>query len=138
MNIMKKAYGLLAVAALSFNIAACSTADKGDPGSPDTVIVPVAQDTSENSFPFAANPPSVQVGDTSTLNWAVQGAESCTASSPSDPKWKGTQNTSGSFSVGPYTQDGSYVYVLTCTSPTGGVLSQPATVTVGKPSSTIG
>lgn len=138
MNIMKKTCGLLAVIALGFNIAACSTADKGKPGSGTTVLVPVAQDDGGNSFPFAANPPLVQVGDTSTLNWAVQGAESCTASSPSDPAWKGTKNTSGSFSVGPYTQEGSYVYVLNCSSPTGGVLSQTATVTVGKPASTIG
>lgn len=138
MNIMKKACGLLAVAALSFNIAACSTADKGNPGNNNTVIVPVAQDAGGQSFPFAANPPVVDVGDSSTLEWAVQGAQSCSASSPSDSTWTGNQNTSGSFSVGPYAQDGSYVYVLTCTSPTGGVLSQTTTVTVGQPSSTIG
>lgn len=138
MHIIKKACGLLAVMILGSNIAACSHADKGS-GSTTVVVVPVAQDASGNPTPFTVSPTSVSTGTPATLNWTVQGASSCTASGDSsNGKWTGIQPTSGSVSVGPYSTPGTYTYVLTCTSPSGGVLSQTATLTVGNMTSTTG
>lgn len=139
MHIIKKACGILAVVALGFNVAACSTADEGGNRTVTPVVVPVAQDASGNPAPFAVNPQSVPTGTPAALSWAVQGAESCAASGDSsNGKWTGTQSTSGTVEVGPYSTPGNYTYVLTCTSSSGGVLSQTATLNVGNPSTTTG
>lgn len=141
MHIMKKACGLLAVVVLGLNISACSTADKGSSSVP--TVIPVAptigKDSSGNSKPFTLSPQSVATGQTSNLSWVVAGAKSCTASGDtSNGKWTGHPDPSGSATVGPYSTAGDYTYVLTCTSETGGVLSQTATLHVGTPASTVG
>ncbi len=140
MNIMKKACGLLAVVVLGLNITACSTADEGNGGNGGgNVVVPVAQDANGNPVPFTVSPSTVSTGTQATLNWAVQGADSCSASGDtSNGKWTGTQPTTGSVAVGPYSTPGSYTYVLTCTSSSGGVLSQTATLNVGSAAVTTG
>ncbi|MES2491393.1 MAG: hypothetical protein V4607_16525 [Pseudomonadota bacterium] len=141
MHIMKKACGLLAVAILGSNIAACSHADKGG-GTTVTVVVPVAQNANGDPAPLTVSPSTVSIGTPATLNWSVQGASNCTASGgAANDTWRGNQPTtspSAGVQVGPYSTPGNYTYVLTCTSSTGGVLSQTATLTVGNVPSTIG
>lgn len=138
MHIIKKTCGILAVAALGFNIAACSTADKGG-GAVQPVPPTIAVDNNGNAQPLTLTPANVGIGETSNLTWSVAGASNCTASGDkSNGKWTGSQPTSGSVQVGPYNMVGEYSYVLTCTSDSGGSLSQIATLNVGSPAVTTG
>jgi len=62
---------------------------------------------------LSANPQIVRTGATSQLAWTVTDATACEASAG----WSGSRPTSGSETVGPFTQDTTFT--LTCTGPGG-------------------
>ncbi len=64
------------------------------------------------------------MGQSATLTWSSQNADSCVASGA----WSGAQALSGSLSVAP-TNAGSSAYTLSCTGP-GGTVEQSATLTL--------
>lgn len=65
---------------------------------------------------LAANPSSLYVGDSSTLNWSVtNNPTSCTASGD----WSGVKSTSGPASTGALTSAKTYTYTLTCQNSAG-------------------
>jgi hypothetical protein len=72
---------------------------------------------------LSANPTTVNMNGSSTLNWSSSNATSCTASGA----WSGAKPVSGSQNVGPLTQDSTFS--LSCTGP-GGTTTRPVTVTV--------
>jgi len=76
---------------------------------------------------IAANPASLVLGGSSTLNWSSTNATACTAGSA----WSGPEATSGTQSVTP-TATGTSSYDLTCTG-SGGSVTSTATVTVTAP-----
>jgi len=76
---------------------------------------------------IAANPASLVLGGSSTLNWSSTNATACTASGA----WSGTEATSGMQSVTP-TATGTNSYALTCTG-SGGSVTSTATVSVTAP-----
>jgi hypothetical protein len=81
---------------------------------------------------FAASPPAISTGQTTTLTWATSAATSCAASGGSGADgWGGAVavNSSGT-SVGPLNAAGTYVYSLICTGPGGTGAPQSVSVQV--------
>jgi len=75
---------------------------------------------------FSADPSTVNYFDSTTLNWLVQNATSCTASGD----WSGDKALSGSEGSGPLTADGGYE--LSCIGD-GGISLASLTVMVNPP-----
>lgn len=84
---------------------------------------------------FAASPPSVDVGQSTSLAWTSVDAASCTGSGGTgSDSWSGARDTSSSgFSVGPFASAGVYTYSLACAGPGGLGAIQSTTVTVTAP-----
>lgn len=76
----------------------------------------------EPTLQFSANPESITEGQSSSLSWSSEHADSCTASNG----WDGVKGSSGVEVVSPII---STTYTLECTGE-GGVVSQEITVTV--------
>ncbi|MGH8539238.1 MAG: beta strand repeat-containing protein [Stenotrophobium sp.] len=117
--------GLAAIALASLALSACSTADNGNGLSGNGALPTIGS--------FNLTPTVVQPGGTATLTWATANATACAASGdPSNGNWTGAQPTSNAAgtTIGPYTQSGTYSYVLTCTGP-GGSASAVQTLMVG-------
>jgi len=78
---------------------------------------------------FAAAPPAVQTGGSTTLTWTVLNATGCIASGGTGSDgWSGSVGTTGAGKlVGPIGPAGSYTYTLTCSGP-GGTTSNSTTV----------
>jgi hypothetical protein len=72
---------------------------------------------------------TIAAGGSSTLNWTVQNATSCTASAtPANAQWTGDQsNTNGSRPIGPL--NATTIFSLSCMGP-GGTAQQSVTITV--------
>jgi hypothetical protein len=81
---------------------------------------------------LSADPATVSLQGSTTLQWSASNAASCTASGG----WSGTRGLSGSETVGPLAA--TTTFVLTCTGP-GGSASQSASVVVanGSPAPTV-
>ena len=81
---------------------------------------------------LSAEPTTVSLQGSTTLQWAATNAASCTASGG----WSGTRGLSGSETVGPLAA--TTTFVLTCTGP-GGSASQSVSVAVanGSPAPTV-
>lgn len=73
-----------------------------------------------------AEPPEVNVGEKSNLNWSVGNCTSCWAS---DGPWEGTWGCTGAAEVGPFDEPGDYTFSLTCEGP-GGSVEELVTVKV--------
>ena len=81
---------------------------------------------------FAADPPNVSPGQSTTLTWVIPGATACTASGPAGTTdFTGSKPTEGSQSVTPPSTPGVYTYTLTCTDGNGGTQTATVDVTVG-------
>jgi hypothetical protein len=66
-----------------------------------------------------------------TLNWTVSNATTCTGTGPAS--WVGAKSVpTGSQSTGNLTGPNTYTYTLSCTGP-GGIRSDSVTITVGSP-----
>ena len=79
---------------------------------------------------FSANPGAVSSGDSTTLNWSVSNATSCTAAGG----WSGNRGVSGSEVVGPLSSDTSFT--LLCTG-AGGEATDTVLVTVDSDAPTL-
>jgi len=75
---------------------------------------------------FTASPASIIVGQTSTLNWSVQDADSCIASGG----WSGSKSASGGSQTLSGLAVGSYNYILVCQSAAGSSAPKTATLEV--------
>ena len=80
---------------------------------------------------FGATPTAIASGGSSTLDWTVTGATSCTASSAEDPAWNGARSETGGSELVTPTADTTYT--LTCTDGIDPDESVDAVVTVGPP-----
>jgi hypothetical protein len=79
---------------------------------------------------FTATPSTVNAGDTTTLNWTVNGASNCTATGA----WGGNKTaTNGSHSAVVTPTAPNQTYRLECTGPGGTTGVQSAVVTVNPP-----
>ncbi|MFA5937820.1 MAG: PQQ-binding-like beta-propeller repeat protein [Sinimarinibacterium sp.] len=76
---------------------------------------------------FSSDQDTVGAGQSATLNWSSEYADSCEASG----EWSGNKATAGSESV-PISSLGGHSYTLTCTNP-GGSVSQTVAVTGAAP-----
>ena len=74
---------------------------------------------------LTATPPSITIGDSSTLNWTSSNVTSCNA------PWTGSTATAGSQNVSPTT---TTTYTITCTDGTTPVTSNATVTVVGTPS----
>jgi len=81
---------------------------------------------------FAASPPAISTGQTTTLTWTTSAATSCTASGGTGSDgWGGSVGVSSSgMAVGPINTAGTYVYSLICTGPGGTGAPQSVSVQV--------
>jgi hypothetical protein len=103
---------------------ACSAS--GGASASRSVTVTVASSTPAPTVTFTANPTSVAVGGSSTLNWSSSNATSCTGSGGLSG-WAGSKATSGSQSVGPFSV--ASTFTLACTG-AGGTTQRTATVSL--------
>ena len=78
------------------------------------------------SVDLRADPEYVESGGSSTLSWEASDASSCTASGG----WSGSQPTSGSFTVGPISNDTTYQ--LSCSGPSGTAMGMVTVQVVDK------
>ncbi len=76
---------------------------------------------------FLANPSTITAGQSFTLSWSAQNANSCLFITPSNPSGA-TMPTANSFPLSP-TQQGVYTYTIRCAG-NGGSVERSATVTV--------
>ena len=98
------------------------TGDGGSASDSVTVTVDSAPPPDAPTVNFSADPSSITSGQSSTLSWSTNNANSCSASGG----WSGNKGTSGSQSVSP---SSSRTYSLTCTGD-GGSTTESVTVTV--------
>ena len=106
--------------ALLLGLVGCGGGGGGDDNPPPT---------GQPTVTLAANPTSINSGQSSTLTWSSTNATSCTASGG----WSGAKATSGTEQVTPVATG---TYTLSCTG-TAGSASQSATVTVVNPPPTL-
>jgi hypothetical protein len=87
-------------------------------------VMPRGATSGAPSLTLAANPTTVQSGQSSTLTWTSSGATSCTASG----SWSGSKATSGSEAITNITASKSFT--LSCTG-NGQTVQRSASITVG-------
>ncbi len=103
----------------------------GGTGAPQSLSVQVNPITSPPASvtSFSASPSTIQVGQSTYLNWSTTSATACTASGGAGSAWTGSVGTSGTaFNSGAINAAGSYTFTLSCTGP-GGAAS-PSSVIV--------
>ena len=120
--------GTLSVAAVYSYTLTCT----GPGGSGSATATLTANPAIATITNFAANPINLQVGQSTSLSWATDGATGCTASGGSgSDSWSGSRATSSSgTSIGPLNTAGIYTYTLTCTGPGGPSIPSSVIVTV--------
>lgn len=115
-------------ASTAFTLA-CTNAGGGSANR--TVNVTVASGTPAPTVNFSANPSTVPMNGSSTLQWTTSDATSCTGSG-GIAGWPGSKALQGSQSVGPFS--GNAQFTLSCTG-AGGTTQRNATVSVQAPPS---
>jgi hypothetical protein len=95
-----------------------------------TVIVTSGTPTPAIISDFEAAPPTIAVGEATSLKWATSGASACTATGGTGTDgWTGDEGAfSAGASTGPIGIAGNYKYTLTCSGPGG--TGQPSSVFV--------
>jgi len=101
----------LAFAAITA-LAACEGDGESLTGSGGPVSSASAATAAKPAINLQLTPGSVSMGQSATLTWSVNDAQSCTASGG----WSGTKPTSGTLSMAPTSNTS---YTLTCTGPGG-------------------
>lgn len=108
----------------------------------ESVAIAVTAKPADAAVTLSVSPTEITTGKTATLAWSSTNATACTASGD----WSGSQSTSGTKTVGPYSAAGSKSFKLTCSgsgasgtaNATLGVVAVPApTVTLSGSRSTI-
>jgi uncharacterized protein (TIGR03118 family) len=113
--------GLVALCAQASAFFACSY----NTATPPFPVTPTPPPAPTPIITISITPTTITVGQSAVLNWSSAGVSGCAASGA----WSGQQNPAGSIKVSPATA-GVFKYVLTCSLPPAGSLSQTATLTV--------
>ena len=91
---------------------------------PASVIKGVLVTPSPAALTFQVTPEIVRGGQTAQLAWTGNRLTACEAGS----SWSGPRPTSGSQTIGPFTENRPFAYSLSCTTATGGTLSDSVLV----------